>query len=73
MQDHRKKDLIENQLKRITPIKGKDLQTIAQRLGLKSHTEALEEAITVLLLITKRRRRAFLLEEEDGSILRIKL
>jgi hypothetical protein len=73
LSDVRKPSVTDRSLKRKTPVKGKDLQTIANRLGLRNHTEALEEAITVLLLITERNRRAFLLEDGDGSIIKIRL
>jgi hypothetical protein len=65
--------ITENKLKRKSPARARDLQEITTRLGLRNHTEALEEAITVLLLITENRRRAFLLEENNGSIIKVKL
>lgn len=52
---------------------GGDLGDIARALGLNSHTEALEEAVTVLLLILKGGRTSFLVEEKNGPIIKINL
>jgi len=63
----------EKRLQRKSPLTASDLESIRHKLGLASHTEALEEAAAVLALIMTGKRRSFLIEEADGRVVRINL